>query len=77
MDWLNFVTMMEVAEEVPAEYLEERIRIWRNQELLATDFTQLPDSPVDKIAFAAYREDLRNLPQQGDDPRLWVFPVKP
>jgi hypothetical protein len=77
MDWTNFVGMTEVAEDVPSEYLSFRIRNWRNGELSATDFTQLSDSPKDKVAFAQYRQDLRDLPSQGADPRQWVFPVKP
>lgn len=77
MDWNNFVAFFEEADEVPAEYLKERIRHWRQSELAATDFTQLPDVKVDKVAFATYRQELRDLPSQDDDPRQWVFPTKP
>lgn len=77
MNWKNFVAMLETAEQVPAEYLIERIRIWRNKELTATDWTQLPDTTVDSETFASYRQELRDLPQQDADPRKWVFPIKP
>lgn len=77
MNWTNFVAMTEVADDVPNEYLVVRIRMWRNKELSATDFTQLPDAPVDKVAFATYRQELRDLPEQGIDARTWVFPTKP
>jgi hypothetical protein len=77
MDWNDFVGISEEADEVPAAYLVERIKHWRNQELAATDFTQLPDVTVDKKAFATYRQELRDLPSQDVDPRAWVFPVKP
>jgi hypothetical protein len=77
MDWTNFVAPFEVADEVPNDYLVERIKIWRRSELEGTDYTQLPDVPVDKAAFATYRADLRALTKQGSDARLWVFPIRP
>ena len=38
------------------------VRAWRNMELIMSDFTQLPDSPVDSAAWAVYRQELRDLP---------------
>lgn len=38
------------------------VRSWRNEQLKDTDWTQLPDSTVDKAAWAAYRQVLRDLP---------------
>jgi hypothetical protein len=55
----------------------EQIRLWRNVELASSDWTQLPDSPVNKSAWASYRESLRNLPAQGGNADDAVFPVKP
>ena len=55
----------------------EQIKLWRNAELAKTDFTQLPDSPVDKEAWAEYRQALRDLPAQGALADDAVFPVKP
>lgn len=43
----------------------EQIRLWRNAQLAASDWTQLADSPVDKSAWATYRQALRDLPAQG------------
>ena len=43
----------------------EQIRLWRNAELSRTDWTQLPDAPVDQAAWAKYRQSLRDLPAQG------------
>ncbi|NDF13037.1 MAG: hypothetical protein EB060_09530 [Proteobacteria bacterium] len=77
MDWTNFILIIEDAEAVPSAFLVERIKRWRNQELAATDFTQLPDVSVDKQAFVVYRQALRDLPEQNSDPRLWVFPTRP
>ena len=42
------------------------IRSQRNQMLKDTDWTQLADSPVDKAAWATYRQELRDLTQQAD-----------
>jgi hypothetical protein len=55
----------------------EQIRMWRNLELSQTDWTQLSDSPVDKSAWAEYRQALRDLPKQGGSADKVVFPEKP
>lgn len=53
------------------------IRDWRARELAKSDWTQLPDSTADKAAWAAYRQELRDLPAQNSDPKQIVFPVRP
>jgi len=55
----------------------EQIKLWRNSELAISDWTQLPDSPADKEAWAEYRQALRDLPAQGGLAEDAVFPVKP
>jgi len=55
----------------------EQIKIWRNAELAMTDWTQLPDAPVSKSAWATYRQSLRDLPAQNAKADDAVFPVKP
>jgi hypothetical protein len=55
----------------------EQIKLWRNAELAASDWTQLPDAPVSKSAWASYRQSLRDLPAQGTKAEDAVFPVKP
>ena len=55
----------------------EQLRIWRNLELTKTDWTQLPDSPVQKDAWAQYRQALRDLPTQTDLADEVQLPVKP
>jgi hypothetical protein len=55
----------------------DQIRLWRSIQLAQTDFTQLPDAPVDKQAWAEYRQALRDLPAQGGKAENAVFPVKP
>lgn len=53
-------------EEIPLEWWLERFRNWRAGELLASDWTQLPDAPTDKEAFASYRNTLRDLTKIED-----------
>jgi hypothetical protein len=55
----------------------EQIKLWRNSELKATDWTQLPDAPTDKEAWVEYRQALRDLPAQGGLAQEAVFPNKP
>lgn len=55
----------------------EQIRLWRNAELMRTDWTQVADAPVDKEAWAEYRQALRDLPAQGGLADEVVFPSKP
>jgi len=43
----------------------EQIKLWRNAQLARTDWTQLADSSADKAVWATYRQELRDLPQQG------------
>lgn len=80
MNWQNFIADFEDPNEVPAEWLIERIRKWRNKELRESDHRILEDTPLNasgKLAWRNYRKDLRDLPQQNADPRLWVFPEPP
>jgi hypothetical protein len=55
----------------------EQIKLWRNAELNRTDWTQLTDAPVDKAAWATYRQALRDLPAQGGQAEAAIFPVAP
>jgi hypothetical protein len=77
MNYLNFVALQENADQVPAEYYFERIRNWRNTELVLCDWTQVADSTADKAAWAEYRQALRDLPSQNADPKQIVFPTRP
>jgi hypothetical protein len=54
-----------------------QIRAWRNSQLARTDWTQLADSPLDKKAWATYRQELRDLPTQGGLADDAEFPTAP
>ena len=43
----------------------EQIRLWRDAELSRCDWTMHSDAPTDKVAWAEYRQALRDLPAQG------------
>lgn len=55
----------------------EQLRLWRNQELIATDWTMISDAPTDKTAWGNYRQALRDLPTQSDDAEKIELPTKP
>lgn len=54
----------------------ELVRKQRNVKLAASDWTQLPDAPVDAAAWAEYRQALRDVTDQAD-PFNIVWPTAP
>jgi len=67
----------EVMADDPTDKLFKRIRKWRDSELIKSDWTQVADAPVDKAAWATYRQALRDLPASNVNPRLIEIPVAP
>lgn len=63
--------------EVPDEYFVERMRIIRDRLLVACDWTQLPDAPVDRDAWATYRQQLRDFPSTWTPAPTVTFPTAP
>lgn len=63
------------AEELALAWINLRAR--RSQLLSDCDWTQVPDAPVDKAAWAAYRQQLRDLPENTVDPANPVWPTPP
>lgn len=49
----------------------------RNKLLTDSDWTQLPDVSVDKAAWAAYRQKLRDLTDQTGFPSSVIWPEAP
>jgi hypothetical protein len=64
-------------ETIPDEYLVERMRNHRNRLLAESDWTQLPDAPVDRAAWATYRQALRDFPATWTPGPTVTFPDKP
>ena len=66
------------------EFNLSQVRNQRDQMLQQSDWTQMPDSPLPadiKAAYAAYRQELRDLPKNiPADVENWcdvIFPVRP
>jgi hypothetical protein len=65
-------------EEIDSELASKaaNVRAQRDQLLSESDWTQVADAPVDKEAWAAYRQALRDLPNQEGFPDV-AFPNDP
>lgn len=55
----------------------EQIKLWRDSELAATDWTMLSDTPTDKVAWANYRQEVRDVTNQGGDADDAIIPTRP
>lgn len=53
------------------------VRVERNARLANCDWTQLPDAPVDKAAWASYRQQLRDISNQEGFPWTIIWPDRP
>lgn len=54
-----------------------QVRYERDQMISSTDWTQLADAPVNKEAWSAYRQALRDVTSQASFPFNIVWPEKP
>jgi hypothetical protein len=73
----KFISNLGNDDEVSDEIYLARLRYWRDTELERTDWTQIADVPVDKAAWAKYRQVLRDLPASNPDARLIELPNAP
>lgn len=63
-----------------SEQLAAEVRAQRDSLLAACDWTQMPDSPLsekEKAAYQAYRQALRDVPQQEGFPETISWPEEP
>jgi hypothetical protein len=63
--------------EPPLQDLIALIRQQRDFLLQSSDWTQVADAPVDKAAWATYRQALRDIPQQEGFPVTVDWPSQP
>jgi len=78
MNWQTTLPEWLAPETVNEAEIIAWIKQWRKHELQNSDYTQLPDVDLaNKWDWAVYRQELRDLPQQGSNPKLWVFPEPP
>lgn len=78
-DWVYTVmvrakTPEEVQADVDARAAQKRAE--RDRALAASDWTQVLDAPVDRTAWASYRQALRDLPAQEGFPDI-SLPAQP
>jgi hypothetical protein len=78
--WTQFwavrdLTSEEVASRNDAKAVE--VRSERNAKLLESDWTQVADAPVDKAAWASYRQALRDVSSQTGFPNSVAWPSPP
>lgn len=60
-----------------ADVLVRRMRSIRKRLLAQSDWTQLPDAPVDAVAWAVYRQELRDAPSTWTPGPTWDAPTPP
>jgi len=78
--WLWKWSISEMSDETKAAKDAEQaknIRSDRDKRLSDTDWTQVADAPVDKAAWATYRQALRDVPSQAGFPYDINWPSKP
>jgi hypothetical protein len=63
--------------DVPDESYVTRMRLHRDRLLAESDWTQLEDAPVDRQAWADYRQALRDFPATWTPAPTVTFPDKP
>jgi len=78
MNWQDTIPSIVSFETLLSNEIVKFIKEWRSRELAASDWTQLSDVDLaNKWDWAVYRQQLRDLPSQGADPKVWIFPVPP
>ena len=78
--WYRNYVAIDMSDEAKAALDEQQaksVREERNRRLAACDWTQLADAPVDDLAWAVYRQALRDVPNQADFPWTVVWPTEP
>jgi len=63
--------------ELESIVYSQAIRTQRNKLLKESDWTQVADAPVDKAAWATYRQALRDITEQDGFPVNVEFPAEP
>ena len=71
--WLQSWTV----ENLPQDDAERNVRSRRDTLLAESDWTQVADAPVDQVAWATYRQSLRDVPQQAGFPYNVTWPTEP
>lgn len=75
--WVYWSEMDTAERGVPDEWVWERLRNRRDSLLKDCDWRMVPDAPWDSSVWEAYRQELRDLPNVTNDPKLAAWPEKP
>lgn len=73
-------TLPMVAENKPQAEVEQHVRSVRDELLILSDWTQMPDSPLNdstKASWATYRTELRDISTQSGFPANITWPTAP
>jgi|TARA_B110000908_G_scaffold172454_1_gene239972 spore cortex formation protein SpoVR/YcgB (stage V sporulation) len=73
-------TLSMVASNKPQAEVEQHVRSVRDELLILSDWTQMPDSPLDsstKTSWATYRTALRDVSAQAGFPTNITWPTAP
>ena len=65
------------SDEIPQEWLVERMRAHRDRLLAESDWAMVTDAPTDKQAWATYRQALRDFPATWEPAETADFPEAP
>ena len=63
--------------QLDQEVAEKNVRDYRDRLLSQSDWTQVADAPMDKTAWATYRQALRDVPSQEGFPWDVTWPDQP
>ena len=77
MTYQQFISSLATDANLTESSKLNRLRYWRNSELVATDWAMTSDAPTDKSAWAAYRQELRDLPSNIQDIDNPSIPARP
>jgi len=78
MNWENLLQPWHNKETISDDEIKSLIRQWRNAQLEASDWTQLSDVDIsNKAAWAAYRQQLRDMLKGVTNFKLIIFPEPP
>lgn len=78
--WVETWAVTPATPEQTAQRTAEKaneVRADRNRRLADSDWTQLPDAPVDAAAWAVYRQELRDVTGQAGFPGAVIWPAQP
>ena len=78
MNYKDLFITPKIAEAPTDQEIQDAIRSYRNICLFQSDWTQLPDVNIaNKSDWTVYRQQLRDMMAQSEDPKLIVFPTPP